>query len=776
MRRFGQRGAAAGFGSLALGQRVHLGALVSGVIGFCLSWQASEARAQSVADLEQRLSAISQSLVEVHQLYLAPAQLEAEFKLEARLQEGQVLLDAGDAERACVMFLDIVIRDEWRGHPGYQEALVLLAQSLYQAGYDSSARDWALLVLEQGRAEDQQTAISLLIEIGIKTGNWSGVDEIFAKLERTQSAQLAPELLYVRGKGLYVEGRYDEAEAMFLRIDPNSPAGLKGRYFLGVMSARRGDLDAAMGHFDSIVAVRTNDDPVLVDLVELAYLAEARIYYERQDWVAAIDTYQNIPRTSRHFDQALYEITWTHIRQGEPKLALRNLEILIISKPESVFIPDAQRLIADLLKDLGEFEKALDTYETILEEFEPVLIELEAMVRGEGDRLRFFQQLVAQDESGNARYLPASATQWVRPDEHMGKASEMVGSLGQSFENTTESEVLIEEIEAAISGPNRYEFYADLRGAWVAGLELEASLLAVHRDMNAVLVEQRGSVPATAEREEEQRQFAALPSSREEFMLREKVMGDALEERKLRLFRLKNTIGAMDSRIDAIRRWYVVEGERSAALSDELRVELDGELAQLELEVEALRKEYKGAERELRVLSSVGSDGSLVSEESEIRKRYELALKREKEALLASGGDGDASRVYATIDRLDGELESYRGQVIALVDQRVSDVRRRLDAETALLEQSKVRYDQLQGDVELVAGEIAYQHWQRAQTLFTDLVLGAEIGLVDVSWLRKDRLSRRIDELIEERGHERSILEQDFRQIRVELGDEGASQ
>src|SRR5690606_4380592 len=166
------------------------------------------------------------------------------------------------------------------------------------------------------------------------------------------------------------------------------------------------------------------DDPQAREIQHLAFMARGRIHYEREEWAEAFDSYQYVPRTSPHFDQALYEQTWTHVRQNEPRLALRLISILELLRPDSLFIPEAQRLKGDLSKDIGEYEDALATYEELLQEFEPVLKELDLMVEGQPDRLAYFKELVAQDTLGQAQYLPRSASQWVQPDGQMVRSEE----------------------------------------------------------------------------------------------------------------------------------------------------------------------------------------------------------------------------------------------------------------------------------------------------------------------------------------------------------------
>ena len=740
-------------------------------------WLPVSVEAQELQNLSEGVEQARINLSEMRSIYLGDEELGDAYELESRLQEGLVLLEQGDPDRASVLFLDIVSRDEWRGRAGYRQALFLQARALFESGYYESAREQLLLVIEDGRPEDYQDAVRYLIEVGIKTKNWSGIEEIYEKLERTTGSEAEPELLYARAKGLYAEKRYEEAVATLSRIDPVADVGLKSRYFLGVSRARLGKFDEALEDFLVVIDSADSSIDEERELMELAYLARGRLFYEKEQWGDAVDTYQHIPRGSVHFDQALYEITWTHVKEGENRLALRNLEILVFSRPDSVFIPEAKRLSADLLKDLGEFGRALAMYEEILSDFSPTLEELDLFTEGSEDKLKFFQNLVSEDHVGRAQYLPSSAQKWVKPTEEMKLAAGMISSLGKTWENVKESREIIEEISAAIEGTSRFELFSSLRGAWVSAVEYEGMLLGLLAAINDYQVEKNGEVAATAERREYGKAFAELPNSQEAFLTRERVMQAALEQRSLRAYRLRSYIEGAEVQIEAIQHWRLVKGNEQLSAEEDAKLEQD--LVDAEVLLDEMNAELSVIEREIRLQASLGGiDAEASAKEAELRKNYRLALLKEYEELagLRPAGDAEGQQLDALVKKigeLEAGLDNFRGEVIAVVEDKLKDVRSRLKAETAILEQSSVRYDQLHGDVELVAGEIAFQQWSDARQLFAELVLGADVGVVDVAWLKKESTSRYVDQLIEERNKEREILEQDFEQLKKELGQDG---
>ena len=743
------------------------------------------ARADELEDIDRAINATRDQVEDVRSLYVGKIQLDLHSRIESRLQEGQLLLELGDPDRASVVFLDIVEREDWKGEPGYASAHYLLARSLFEANNLHTAKDWLYRTFEDGAAEDHQAAATLLIEISIKQKNrltprqWQELDEVYARLERNSSSQ-QPELLYARGKGLYAQERYEEAVRAFGSIDPSTPTGLAARYFSGVTRIRLNQPVDALADFQAVIDSQEGleSTPTIIDIIEQAHIAKARVLYKQEKWLEAIDAYQYVPRNSTHFDQVLFEITWAHIAQDDHEGALRYIDILLLSRPDSVFMPDAKRLRADLLKQIKDYDKARETYEELLEDFEPVVLELNQMVLGQADPRTHFQQLVAKDDEGKGNYLPPAVSNWISPDARMNEASLMVGSLGQGRENIEESKTMIAEIEAAITSDNRYQFFPTLREAWLSTLTLENKLLRLRRDLNEIEARQHLDAAAPADRQRfesarderavAERAFAKLPQDRGAFLKRQKKVRARTEAQQLRAYRLRTLLDGVEAQVEAMERWLVLQqSEGMMPVNDEMR--LRAVLVEARAEHESLSTALQEAEQQLRVQETLGGlDAGLAEKESELRKAYKLALLRERDALTPmrkAASDERVLKARAEIEHVSDEIDRLRAQLTAGLDERITDIKRRLRVERENIARYDEDHDVLDDDVQFVAGTIAYQHWLDAKRIFTDLVLAADIGSVDVVWLEKESASLKLEKMIEERDKEVEILKQDFEQV-----------
>ena len=73
-------------------------------------------------------------------------------------------------------------------------------------------------------------------------------------------------------------------------------------------------------------------------------MAIGRLFYERDQPARAIDAYLNISRRSDLFSDALFEASWVYVKNKEFNKALRALELLALSDPNSYRLPEVRIL------------------------------------------------------------------------------------------------------------------------------------------------------------------------------------------------------------------------------------------------------------------------------------------------------------------------------------------------------------------------------------------------------------------------------------------------
>jgi len=390
--------------------------------------------------------------------------------------------------------------------------------------------------------------------------------------------------------------------------------------------------------------------------------------------------------------------------------------------------------------------------------------------------------MVARDKLGKGEYLPAAARQWVPDSPEMLRAKTMVSELGESYANISESRLIIDEIKAAIQGENRYQLFPELREGWQMATNLENRTLSLRRDLNELEAlqvlpslssdQRRKYEEARKERQQLQQKFNSLPQDREAYAKRSQQLRNAIEDRHLRAFRVRNMIESAESQARAMETWLAVRGQDNG-MSPQQEIALREGIKATFTEVERLKRELIEAERQVRVLDTLGGiDASLVERENDIRKRFAKALERESSILSAASQSRDPrfDAMGKDIKSMGKTLNALRKELSTTVDGRIQDIRSRLHAETQQVEREEVNYKLLQHEVEVTAGHIAYQHWEEVRATFSDLILAADVGIVDVSWLQKEAATLKRERLQRNKNRELDLLKQEFDALKRESG------
>ena len=103
--------------------------------------------------------------------------------------------------------------------------------------------------------------------------------------------------------------------------------------------------------------------------------------------------------------------------------------------------------------------------------------------------------------------------------------------------------------------------------------------------------------------------------------------------------------------------------------------------------------------------------------------------------------------VEAWVRSLDDHLDRYEASVVEQSGRQAAEVKRVVEEETRRLQTVQSEADALRNGALAAAKRLASQAKERA----IDLALRAEIGLADVSYRRKEKLSKRIEELYAKR-------------------------
>ena len=710
---------------------------------------------------QARLSALENELVEMKNEFSVRSQSIRTPTLNERLAEGISLQAAGDHQRAGYVFMDIVARDAWRSYPGYQTAQLQLSRSLYEGGYYRMAQRHLIDLLKNGSGAERTDGVMLLLQVAQRTGDWTEVNEALAGVS---DFSRTPAYLYIMGRAMFLQGDNALARTCLESVTGNDEWSIKAAYLLGVLDIQDGNLESALTRFKSI-ADNTMSYRGSRQVQTLAILAQARIYYEQSMWSEAIDCYQRISEDSPYFPAVLYEMGWTHVRHENYQSAQQSFELLLLAYPEDSHALETRRLLADIKRELGQYDEAVTSYQQIVNEFEPVMTQMEQESADLNMKKAQLKQKIEAEEFHDVELVPQNAKGLVAVGTDVNKVEVMLNALTESDTNTVESEIIVAEIAAILASDSNMQNLPEFQHFTQRAQDIRISTLLTGFEFTEELSGQfDADIKALVE------ELSKLPRTSRERDIMNAVQMAEREEREARLHRLKLEADSMRHKTHILRSW--IESGKTANLTEEERTNLASQLVLFETQLSELKTQQDKIESSLARLRSMNgeSESDIQARKNNFDRLYAALDARWTQDL--SSADANYRALIQSGRSLITTLDDFNRDIDANLHERVESFRARLEREAEFVKAEKSRYLTVKSDVGEAAGEISTRYWQSVYEQIREMVLNADLGIVDIAWLQKDARSKALSAAMEERKKEREILEQNFRQFLKESGQE----
>jgi hypothetical protein len=270
--------------------------------------------------------------------------------------------------------------------------------------------------------------------------------------------------------------------------------------------------------------------------------------------------------------------------------------------------------------------------------------------------------------------------------------------------------------------------------------------------------------------------FAKLPTTIQELEERRQRMQARVDSVDRDAFRLGYELRSMEAVATSIRKW--VDDTRLERKSDpneerEFLVQLQAEtqtLADLQAELAATRA---------RLMDERNAAATQLAGEQTIRAGYAEALHREHELLAAAEArlSPDAASTVLKAHEVRGRTDAMRARVAAArgvlrtrLETRGRVIREKVVAEQELLNRYEAEVASVTGDARNLVGRIAYESFRRVRQQFYDLVLKADVGVVDVAFTEKQDKTTEIQKLSAQKDKALRELDAEFRDVLVEDG------
>ncbi len=736
--------------------------------------------AQDLGEVGSQLSVLEGQAAQIGQAATSAAATPARQgpDYQERFADAELLYRLRDYARSAVLFTDIV--ENYANTPAFPQGLYLLGDALFQAGDRYGARTRFRQVLDHAGEPVfrpfVQRALGRLIEIEIALGandedSSRRVEEYFRRLGQIPPSEIEAQTTYIRGKFLFLRSNpdLDGARQAFEAIPATAPIYPQARYFLGAILTLRQQYPEAIEAFQRVSQLEA-DGPDQQRVVDLSILAVGRLQVERESFDAAIESYQRIGRNSAYFDRALFEQAWAYIKLGDAIRAERALEILAISAPDSPLIPEGKLLWGNLLLRTGRFQRAQQVFQEVRDQFGPVYQQI-AAANGGANPERYFQELIRSNLQvfDASSFLPAQALAWVRQEGGLDNSLRVISDLNTCRTYVREATDLIDRLNAALNAPSRSHVFLDLGRArqrvWQAlnrSTQLRESVaLAMDANVDAGNVELQGVI---SQRRALAAQIARLPVDDDGLRRRDRQADNELQTQSQTLQRNQQRVDGLEAMIVAMERYLADPSHQSATLD---RAPIEAELAQQRSNLQGLRDRVTNIRRMISAArSQIGPGDPRYAHDVEMRAQLRDLINREATALRAAGRmPGQADGLLARIDQLDQRIEEADGRVNAAVDQRIVTLVNQVQQESTRVEGYRVRLGALEREAEDVVGNLIQRQFRQVQLQFYQIVMRADLGLVDVAWEEREEHNNRARLLAEEQNREISALNDEFSEV-----------
>jgi tetratricopeptide (TPR) repeat protein len=785
-----------------------LGAVLATIAG------AQEARAlepdQAYAAASQQIQAVAGGLPTIQAAVTKAKQQER--TAEQRIGDAVLLMGSKDYTRAANLLNEVV--EKYPNHPtAYPDALNMLGEVYFRSKQYLSARRVFKQIVDKGTdsrfTQYQAAALGRLVDIALRLQELTELDSIFASIAKipasASSSAASNALSYARGKGLFAKKDFAGAKTALGQVDAASEYGHQARYLTALIAMKEATPPAKplaegeapppvppsryAGTVDLFVKV-TQLPPDTTDhrrVIDMAWLAIGRLFYETDQYQQAVNAYNHIDRSSSEFGTMLYELAWVYVKLGDIERAQRALEVLAIAEPNSTNIADGSLLRGDLMLRAGQFESSLKVYESVRNRYDPMREKVQAFLDSTSDPAVYYDRLSQGELNAldNRSDLPALAVQWAREEENGPAAFAVIDDIAECRDLIKRSNDLIERLNAVLNAPNRVRAFPELKAGEEQALSLMNRVSFARLTIGQELDELNGDALSgdiggwRAKRRALQKRLGQLPVTEADFQDRENQAMRQWNNVSQALQRLNLQVDTLQATINGLRRM-LREGSQSGQVRDPATVaRFEQELSQNEHDLGLYRQQMDALRKMISAGKlQVGFGDQRFVEDGEVRKAYREALTKEVE-LAAAGGAGAATTEFAKkalvlvkqATDADDKLDAAFADLEREVQKRAQELTDIVSRETRNMVNYSVRLEDLDKEARGVVGAVAKHNFELVRNRLKNIVLRADVGVTEEAWEVREEQMTRVRSLRAEKAREQKLLNDELNEVLDDSGE-----
>lgn len=789
----------------AIGRHLGVQALCLSLCGFMLTPQV-RAEKPTVDAVKMSATALGNLENAVNRLvreYKNPVALTRQFPMQRRLIDARVFFELENYEPASILLYELVERKEFKRNREYSNALVLLGRCLRQLGNPLGARKYLRKGLKSSSIKTREEALYHLIDLALSEGDLKSLREVVSTISSPGSVKTR----YALAKAMFLLKDYKRSITLLKSIPSSDPVYSLSRYYLGASQTARGSAQAAgkkkkaakqsykaaIKTFTRITAIKPKG-PEATRARDLSLLAIGRLEMELGRIERSVAAYQRINRNSPYYERALMETTVAFIKREQFERALQTIDILLLIVGDEQLSIEAHVLRGKLNTNMANYKEAVKSYERILDRFAPIRNELNRFAKKRSNIDRFFTWLLDRaSDSGSLRApLTERSVKYLESTPAMKQVVRVFGSLGADREQLRVANKLAVDLARVLTSSNRVELFPQLKEGWTRALALQNQLINLSTTILDYQYEQgfnSGQRSNQAEMDELvkwrhslEEKFGRLPTTFEEYENRQAQIDARYVNLQRKSFLVEQTVKLLKRQLLAIethvnKQQFGQDGKKLTEKREgKIRTEIEAEKNRLT----ALYKDLIRLRDEIKAESErVGTGDVVDSGERDLKQLLLSAHKREGqryddrgeqmapgEALQFSTMARQRYRIFKNVERLR--------EVIKLIDKRVTEKAKDLQSLIAAEKKHLVEYNVEMKGYERKGRKLARRMgrrlFKRAHRQMKKVVLGADWGMVNVSWQRKIDESKELNKLEASKQEKEEELRLESDRLMLEVG------
>jgi hypothetical protein len=534
----------------------------------------------------------------------------------------------------------------------------------------------------------------------------------------------------------------------------------------------------AVTQFQRLTQLKTKT-PEHREVIDAAWLALGRIFYETANYLDASDAYNHIHKGSGAYATMLNELSWTYVRLGDYENALPLLETLSLTQAATLERVDGALLRGDVLLRSEKDAAALEVYQQVRADYEPLRAELAGYIARHAEPATYYDRLVgAPAARGETGELSEALLSWLEEAAEQQPALVLARDQGDCQALLAGSQEIARKLSAALTSTSRVRLFPKLRAEYRHWESLYNRLALVRLSIARSFDEAGGSSAADGSSEERRNLMAAiekLPHTQEDFARRERDGQWQWADVTRKLQHATLDTNRLQALVNGLQRLFQ-ERAASARAPDPALVELQREIGEQQRAIanyQLLIEEYQRAVDLGRVQIGLG-DQRFINDRSN-RSRFAELVSAELLALEQSGSGAlleVAARARPLLTQaaaIEQLVSTNRARLDGDIRTQAAALRREVAAESGKLRGYQQSLLALQKEARELLGVTAQDTFAALERRLTDVVRRSDGAVAAQAWEARGRAQKRVVEL----QHSRAVEEAQIRQELEELLGEG---